>query len=244
MKTSFPTGLQALLGKLGIPTPHKPGEVKADAKGLHAEGKDAKGPEKGSLLGDGTVLAGLGFNGEDKKGAAKNVVEKANIDRFMQDPSNDVKEFQNALRQMKDAEPMEKAHAHEGHHVDKKEAKELKEEVRREEKLDDVRGQAAQETKEKKEARESAEAKEAEKERERDEEKDDREKHGGAWAQEEQEQDEQPKKRRGALYESDLLGERTRCHGKLEDGTRCLRKPLEGSAYCREHMVVSVPPVE
>jgi hypothetical protein len=31
------------------------------------------------------------------------------------------------------------------------------------------------------------------------------------------------------------LGEAARCKGALEDGTRCLRKPVAGTSYCREH---------
>ncbi|MCK6546753.1 hypothetical protein L6R52_12960 [Myxococcota bacterium] len=251
MKTGLPSGLSGLLGKLGANLT-KVGEAKVDAKGLAAgEGKDAKGatgPEKGAALGDGTVLAGLGFNSEDRANALKNPAEKAAIDRFMQDTGPEVRELQNALREMKDAEGSALREARDGAREArdaKTEEKTQRDELRRDEKADDVRGQAAQEAKEKKEAREANDAKEAERERERDrdDQKDDDRK-GGAWAQEDEQQQDEPKKRRGAIREDDVLGAHVRCHGKLDDGARCLRKPVPGTPYCREHVIPTVPQVE
>jgi hypothetical protein len=248
MKTGLPTGLTGLLGKLGANLT-KVGEAKVDAKGLAAEGKDAKGaagPEKGAALGDGTLLAGLGFNSEDRANALKNPAEKAAIDRFMQDVGPETRELQQALREMKDAEGTLGREAREAREPQdaKGDEKALRDDVRREEKTDDARGQAALEAKEKKEAREANDAKEAERERERerDDQKDDDQK-GGAWAQEEEQQQDEPKKRRGALREEDVLGASVRCHGKLEDGARCLRKPVPGTPYCREHVIPAVPQI-
>jgi hypothetical protein len=41
--------------------------------------------------------------------------------------------------------------------------------------------------------------------------------------------------RQNALKIADALGEHVRCRGMLEDGARCLRKPILGIPYCREH---------
>ncbi len=40
-----------------------------------------------------------------------------------------------------------------------------------------------------------------------------------------------------ASYEPAPLGDIHRCRGTVEDGSRCLRKPREGSSYCPEHGV-------
>ncbi len=37
------------------------------------------------------------------------------------------------------------------------------------------------------------------------------------------------------------LGDEHRCHGLQADGTRCLRRAVEGKAYCREHTAGSSP---
>ena len=42
------------------------------------------------------------------------------------------------------------------------------------------------------------------------------------------------------LRHANALGDEQRCHGVLHDGTRCLRRPVEGKAYCREHAAGSV----
>lgn len=41
--------------------------------------------------------------------------------------------------------------------------------------------------------------------------------------------------RANALRIEDALGEQMRCRGILEDGARCIRKPVLGIPYCREH---------
>lgn len=237
MRTGLPNGLQALLGKLGI-TLQKAGEAKVAEHALKGgDAKEAKAPEKGKELGDGTLLTGIGFNSEDRRTAMKNVAEKQNIDRFMQDPGADAGELKQALKQAKDGDAPDKGEAG-ARRMDEKgaEVRERREDVRREEKADDVRVQA-QEVKEQREKRETAEAKEHERERERERERqDDDEKHGAAWVQEELEREEEEKQRRG-MRDGDAIGEATRCRGELEDGTRCLRRPMSGTPYCREHAV-------
>lgn len=46
---------------------------------------------------------------------------------------------------------------------------------------------------------------------------------------------EEEQKQANALRIEDALGEQMRCRGMLEDGTRCIRKPVMGIPYCREH---------
>src|SRR5262245_22074616 len=83
LKTGLPSGLSLLLGKLGL---NLGGTEKAE-KGLTGGPKE-KGVdvEKGMPLGDGAVLAGLGHTPHDRRVPNRNVAEKQNIDRFMQDP--------------------------------------------------------------------------------------------------------------------------------------------------------------
>jgi hypothetical protein len=57
---------------------------------------------------------------------------------------------------------------------------------------------------------------------------------GAGWVQENIEAAEQ-EQREAALRLEDALGASFRCHGIVEDGTRCLRKPVQGTPYCREH---------
>lgn len=237
MKTGIPSGLQGLLVKVGL-AGQKAAEAGVDAKALTAEPKEAKGLEKGTALGDGTLLAGLGFSAEDRRSAIKNAAERANIDRFMQDPTAEVKELQQALRDAKEGEgQVERREAREGVREEKDPSaqRELKEEVRRDEKREEVREQAKEPRDQR--DRESAEAKERERERNRDDEREDeRDKHGQGWVQEELEEREE-KKRRGALREDDALGAHTRCRGHQEDGSSCLRRPVPGTPYCRGHQV-------
>lgn len=56
---------------------------------------------------------------------------------------------------------------------------------------------------------------------------------GNAWTMERPHEEAAP--REGALRVEDALGELFRCRGVLEDGSRCLMKPLLGIPYCREH---------
>jgi hypothetical protein len=241
VKTGLPSGLTALLGKLGIGVGQpgqtgKPGETKVAEKGLQAGGpKDPKaepGVEKGTALGDGALLAGLGHNVQDKKTALRNIAEQANIDRFLQDPhtgaeAKDAKESPATQREdrMRDARDPKEA----------RELREFREELRREERLDDAKMQAFQEQKTEKEREKEREAKERERQRDdREKDRDEDEKHGSAWLQEELEREEEEQRRRG-VRDEDALGGYTRCRGHLDDGTQCLRKPVQGTPYCREH---------
>lgn len=46
---------------------------------------------------------------------------------------------------------------------------------------------------------------------------------------------EEEQKHANALRIEDALGEQMRCRGMLDDGSRCIRKPVMGIPYCREH---------
>lgn len=241
MRTGLPPGLQAILQKLGVgATPGaKPG-VEGAAQALQAEGaKEHKGLLKGAVLGDdGTLLAGIGFNAEDRQTALKNVAEKASVDRFLQDPKEG-KDAAHLLRDAESAGPESQRAFPDQIEREGRELRELREEIRVEERIDDARfqsmkeGRAAEETKE---SRENGE-REREKDQDRDERDDDeREKHAAGWVLEEREPEEGRKKRRAIRLE-DTLGGHTRCFGTLEDGTRCLRRPTAGTPYCREHGV-------
>ncbi len=235
MKTGIPSGLQSLLGKIGINL--GPGGEKADGKlaqkGLTAQTKEAKGLEKGAVLGDGKVLAGLGHNPHDKRTGERNLVEQANIDRFLQDPqvAQEAKE-QPAAQKNADAADRNNDTR------DAKEMKETREEVRKEDRADDAR-HAHGEKKQLEEQREQREAKEHEREKERERQRDEREKEDErkhVYVDDQLEREEEEKKNGRGVRAEDALGDYTRCRGHQEDGSRCLRKPMQGGPYCREHL--------
>lgn len=239
----IPTGgLGALLGRLlGKPGG---GEVEGKASGLKtADGGEGEKPglAKGSLLGeDGALLAGLGYNPADKRTGLKNVAEKENLARFLQELGREPKEAKPGLE--KKEEPATDAKRAEAG-AERAEAKEQREqvdkEIRREERAEEAKAQAQHEAKEQRETRESAEAKEQQRQQ-RDEE-DEEDKPGAGWVQEEIEGEEEEGGRRG-MRQQDALGDPHRCHGLLEDGHRCLRRPVKGTPYCPEHAAAWRPP--
>ena len=233
MRVPLPSGLSGLLGKLGMATQPKGGEGVAK-KGL--EGQQPGGLQKGQAIGDGKVLAGLGFNGADKTGSRKNVAEKENVARFLKDPGEEIEKLRGAKGEKAEAKEADKAAAEAAR--DRGDAKEAQREgVRKDERADDVRAQA-REVQERREAKETPEAREPEKERQRErDQQDEREKHGQAWAHEDGEDDDPDRPKHGALHEDDALGDSVRCRGTIEDGSRCLRKPVTGTPYCREHFL-------
>ena len=234
--------------KLGVVQkgPGGPGGIKGEAKGLEAEGKDGAKTEKGALLGaDGALLAGLGFNIKDHRTSAKNVAEQANLERFLQEMNGEPKE----LGGKKGAEegPMaQKGAAREGKEA-RGEAKDAPADAKAAEqprdKADEARVQGRAEAQEPAAAREAPEKAEAEQQgqqQHRDDQSDDEDKPGGAWIMEEIEGEQVVGKR--GLRSADALGHAHRCNGTIEDGTRCLRKPVKGTPYCREHFVPVAPP--
>lgn len=241
-------GLGALLQMLGLAqkgaegAEGKPGaEGQAEAKGLVAQGKE--GLPKGAQLGpDGEVLAGLGYNGADKETGEKNVNEKQNVERFLKDTTVERSKDENPFsklgeRATEEAAPKEQL-------AEQAEAAETKEaadgEIRREEANEEARV-VGQQT-EAKEAKEQSEVEDA-REQQHQQDDDEEEKPGAGWVAEELEDEEQ--ERRKGLRMDDPLGEVHRCRHTLEDGTGCLRKPVSGTPYCREHAVLIVPrPIE
>lgn len=244
----IPPGLGALLAKLGLQAPTdeaqlgqllKGGQLGADAKGLTALGKE--GLPKGMELGpDGELLSGLGYNSADKESPQKNANEKTNVERFVHESSVERAEqdnpFTNLGREAKESRETEQKETkdkttEQTETADRRDAKEG--DVRREEAKEDARvvGQQEAEMKETAERRdvEEAEARDRQQEREDDEE----DKPGAGWVAEEFEEEEAKHKR--GLRDADVMGDVHRCKGTLDDGTGCLRKPLKGTPYCREH---------
>ena len=226
------SSLAAFLGKMiGKVT----GEVKADAKGMKGEKADAKN-EKGAPLGDpgGHLFHGVGYGTKDARSQLKNKVEEANVNRFLES-QQEAKEP--TAKAKSEPETTEKR---EGEIDRKTEAQETREsrdkDVRREDQKDDARIQGRQETKEQQEQRDQKEAREKERQKDRDEDEEEK-KHGSGWVLEDAEDSEDVPQKRGLGSTAEVYNDNARCKGLLEDGTRCLRKPLKGVGYCREHAV-------
>jgi hypothetical protein len=240
MAGGIPSGLGALLSRLGLGTPGQaPGGV--DVKGLKTGAPAEKpGAEKGQVLGpEGTHLSGIGFNHADKTTGGKNVSEESAVSRFLEavqegekpllfkDPKGEVGQARKAETESKEAKDAR----------DEKGLDTPLQSTKKDDQLEDKKSAAQLESNEQKQLKEKQETPDAEaarqqQQRERD--KDEEKGHGNGWVLEEIETEEAQHKEK--LREVDALGKHHRCHGTLEDGTsRCLRKPTEGQAYCPEH---------
>lgn len=238
MAIQLPGGLAQMLGKVLGKLPDAP---KADAKGLVGQpgqpgqpgaAQTPGGPTKGTPLGEGTVLHGVGYNGADRTGAQKNVHEKDTVARFLKEPDVD------KLLGRSTKEPEEPKAAREEKAAEAKDKQDAQRaDVRRDEKADEQKAQVVREAQREEAQRDQAHEKE--KERQREEHKKDDERGQGAYA-EEQEQREDEEAPPEGLYEGDPLGEAFRCKG-MHEGVRCLRKPIEGASFCREHLVTPPP---
>jgi hypothetical protein len=212
-------------------------EVKADVKGMKGDKADPKS-EKGAPLGDpgGHLLHGVGYGTKDARTQLKNKVEEANVNRFLESQQ----EGKEPIAKAKTGEP-ETTEKREGELERKTEAQETREardkDVKREDQKDDARVQGRQDTKEQLEQRDQREAREKERQKERDDRDDEEQKHGGAWAFEEAAAEEEQPAKRGLASTREVYADNARCKGILDDGTRCLRKPVKGVGYCREHAV-------
>lgn len=239
------------LGVLGQAANGK-GLVGKSEKGLKSDGK-GEGPEGASkgeaLTEDGGLLAGVGYNTQDRRTSRKNVAERANLERFLKEmDGEDAGETGKAQAndqgpEAKKDEAKPKTEAKEAREAKEQGPEQNRAEAKREGPEDGrVQGQAeAQEAAEAHEAKEPQEA-EAEHQgggRGQDEE-DERDKPGGAWVAEELE--DKSDKDNVALKSPDALADAHRCRGSLEDGSRCLRRVVKGSHYCREHFVPTIPP--
>lgn len=244
---AIPSGLRALLSQMGLTQivpggrpPGAPGTIAGKASAMKGE----KNPAAGEALGEeGLLLAGLGYAGGDQRTDRKNIAERSNLTRFLQEqlrdapvPKRAVVSEEALLREAGDKAPAADGEtAAEG--GDKREANEARteqQEVRPQDRRDDARVQGQKEaTAEAKETSETAEAGEAEHQQQSSDEQDEEDKPGAGWVAEENEED-ADEKRRG-LRDVDALGQASRCRGTLIDGTRCLRRPEAGTPYCAEH---------
>lgn len=230
-------GLASLIAKLvGL----APKADAAAAKGMLGT-QQPEGAKKGEPLAEG-VLAGLGYSAEDKANAQKNVSEKENVARFLRDPEVDKllkKEAKEAKEAAQSEQPDKGA---ENKTTEQRERQDVqRQEVRRDEKAEDARAFA-------KEQQQQQEAKETQKheaehrrEQEKDEEKERQQAQAWGWDEPDRERDEDQE--RGA-YQPDIFGDGNRCRASLDDGGRCLRRPVEGTNYCREHAAGAIGEID
>lgn len=245
MAVHLPGGLANMLGKVLA----KP-DTKADAKGLvgqvaqlgqagAAAGQAAaEALKKGAPLGDGTVLVGAGFSAQDRAAKDKNVHEKDSVARFLKDPELD-KVGRGRPEGAKDADEA-KGRGEEKAFEAKDKLDAQRADVRREERADEGKQLLARETQRDEQQRE----REREKERERhkgEEQKQEEADPQWAYVENEREPDQETPERDGH-HDADVLGEAHQCKGESVDGVRCLRKPMEGASYCREHLTTTGTP--
>lgn len=226
--------LAALLGKMFVGK--AVGQMKAEKKGKEGEGELAPN-SKGAPVGDEgeLLLFGVGYGVRDKHTKLKNLIEQENAKSFLDAHQDGVdrKDEPKLLRELKDPGKGGDAETEAADSRDPQELREAKDQdVRREEARDEARIQGRKETKEP-DKKENADAKEPE--RQQQEQRDDEDKPGGGWVMEEDEAEETDQKR--GLREAGVLTDQNRCKGTLEDGSRCLRKPVKGLGYCREHTI-------
>lgn len=225
------------------------GKMPAEGKGLVSKGEkgleggktkaEGKGDGKGELMGeDGALLSGLGYNTADHRSTAKNVAERSNLERFLKEMEPEKGKEANAKEQPEAAKAKDKAET--------KEAKETAQEQApaetKRETAEEARVQGQAEAKEAAETPSAKEGKETEGEpqgQKQGDDTDDEDKPGMGWLAEEL--DGQQEKDQAGPKSSDLLGDSTRCRGSLDDGARCLRHPVKGTLYCREHFVPPDP---
>jgi hypothetical protein len=234
-------GLASLLGNLGKlgKAEGKEGQLGVDAKGMTAG--HAEGPAKGQEIAEGKLVAGVGYAVKDNA-ADQNLAEKANISRFLQDPKEAADK--KATEAKSDANASGQKNPEERTTKERLEARDVREQVSKETQKERKTEEFRSELREARQVQEQQRTKEShesdEKHRERDQERDQqREQQGQAWVQDQQVLEDDHPERHG-LYDRDAMGEVDRCRGALEDGSRCLRKPIEGSSYCREHL--AAPP--
>lgn len=238
MAVSLPR-LAQLLAKVGLGAQIPEGS--GDKSALAA---DRSGLQKGQVLdAEGKVVVGLGYNPADRTKGEQNLHEKSSVDAFVkalkgETPSTGQKTKAKEGEADKAGPAPDGAPARTpGEEVPvRREARELREdrqqELRREERQEDVRAQGQREAKEQAEARESREAPEHRRvERDKP---DDEDKHGHAYAflDPEEDADEQE----SGYRSSEVFADAERCHGVMEDGTRCVRRAREGRPFCRAHL--------
>lgn len=244
---SLPRPIVGLLGKMGI---KGLGGGAAEGKGVggHAEAMEgtlAKGAELGA---DGQLLAGLGYARADKHTQLRNLVESANLERFLADAGEVPEGMAKLLGKEAPAETKEGGGAELKDGAETHEAREehggteTKEETHAKDEAREPRALAdAREGKEVAEARTETETHEGEQERgdgggqegRQKDDGDEEERPGAGWLAEETE--DRQKRRRFGLEAGDVMGAASRCRGTMHDGSPCLRRSTDGTPYCREH---------
>lgn len=232
------------LGVLGKMADGK-GLVSKGEKALHGDAKGGpEGPGKGEAMGaEGVLLTGLGYNTADHRSSAKNISERANLEKFLKEMGPET----GAKGEVKEGGPEARA-------KDKPDAETrgAKNEARdpgteparaeaRREGADEARVQGQAEVREPTEARETKESQEAEsgQQRQQKDDSDEEDKPGAGWLAEEFEAESVDRKR--GLRTPDPMGNPHQCRGVLEDGSRCLRRPVRNMQHCREHFVPPTP---
>ncbi|MBI2376523.1 MAG: hypothetical protein HYV07_21185 [Deltaproteobacteria bacterium] len=216
---TIPGSLSNLVTRLGLA-----GGKLEKADGKPGE-KEAKGLQKGEALGEGALLAGVGYNTQDKPKVPKNAAEKENVARFLKDPEPELKALREKTEPEKPAEaketPKSEAQPQARERADAKEAKEAQRDAQTERKEEpradtqDARQREAQDAQTRAPELRRDPQEESSKERHRQNDDDDTEPGG----------DETP----------EVFGDVHRCEGLLTDGSRCLRKPDKNQRYCPEH---------
>ena len=227
MNGKISKSLGSLLGKLA--TGENAGGELGQVSKQGLKGKKAKAT-KGETLDNDLLLAGVGFSGADKQTTTKNKSEARNIQRFLKDPKAELKKLkanQNPAKETQGDKPTKEQ-------ADTFTKRDVQESAR--DQLAQERAQEAQqqvvEQQEPKELREQAEQHEhplpqQEKRKEQDDAKG-----GNAWVLDDDEDDSSEKSHGN---EAQVFSDIERCHGHLEDGSRCLRKAKEGSPFCPVH---------
>lgn len=227
-------GLAAMLSKI-LGKPGGEGKTEVHGHGLKEAPAEAPGAKKGTPLGDGTVVHGAGYNPRDKTTPQKNVHEAENLQRFLKDPELPKKE--EAANK-----PSDDRDAKAARDAERAEAKEVREaqraEVRKDERAEDVKAHQLRDTKQE-EAREERGHHEHDRHKDDKDKDDERQRHGQPYVPEDLESAEESPR---GKYDRDALGDAARCRGTLEDGERCLRKPVAGTSYCREHYAGKLDP--
>lgn len=225
--------LIGLLGRLGL-IPSEPAKIGVKGEALAGEPRSTGG----ELGPDGLLTAGAGYAIRDRAGTLRNLVEQANVERFLAE-SEPLPLNQRADR---DAGGPPKAAAKEEATADAplREAKEERapedrprDERAKEERGKDVREDVLREAPAEETETREIQAEKTEGERPKDESEDEEDRPGWGWLADEAEERERDEKRR--VGGSDPLGATHRCRGHLEDGTRCLRRPIGGTPYCLVH---------
>ncbi|MFO0728322.1 MAG: hypothetical protein U1E65_31365 [Myxococcota bacterium] len=232
MAIQLNTGLAGMLTKL-LGKPEGKTEAGVATHALKEGADPQQALKKGTPLGDGTVLAGAGYNPKDRAVNGKNAHEVENLQRFLQDPEGaKLPKKEDAAKSGDDKEARAAKET-----ADRSEAKETKEaqkaEVRKDERAEDVKQHQLRDTKQE-EAREERGHHEHDRHKDDKQKDDERDRQSRGYYLEEPAPEQEEAKHQGQ-YDRDALGETLRCYGTAEDGTRCLRKPVAGTSYCREH---------